>query len=336
MSKKSEIQIFLAHANEDKKRVREIYHRLKELGYRPWLDEVDILPGLNWEQEIQKAIRDSQIFMACFSQKSIGKDGYIQKELRIALDKLAEKPPNTIFVIPLRLEDCQLPDLQQTQLGIRLRSIQWLDYWNPNSFERLERSIEYQFGSFNEVEEPKDVSLPDKPLLSDYLSIPSLTNKAEIKLKSDRGIDYTKLRNLLAEGKWKEADQETGKVMCQAAGREEQGWLDIEDIDNFPCEDLRTIDQLWLYYSQGKFGFSVQKKIYESLGGTREYNQEVWKNFCNRIGWRKGGSWLYYSVLTFNLESAPQAHLPCSLRWEGGFTRRWVWKGATLFSRKDL
>jgi hypothetical protein len=107
--------------------------------------------------------------------------------------------------------------------------------------------------------------------------------------------------------------------MCQAAGRETQGWLDTESIDKFPCEDLRTINQLWLHYSNGKFGFSVQKEIYESLGGTREYNEEVWKKFGDRVGWlrvgwRKGVKFLELrDDLTFNVELAPKAHLPSHL-----------------------
>jgi serine/threonine protein kinase len=132
---------------------------------------------------------------------------------------------------------------------------------------------------------------------------------ANIVLKSARGVNYSKLQQLLAAGNWKEADEETGKVMCQVAGREKEGWLRREDIDNFPCEDLRTINQLWLHYSNGKFGFSVQKEIYESLGGTREFNTKVWEKFGARVGWRKGGKWLEYTELTFNIV-APKAHLP--------------------------
>ncbi len=138
---------------------------------------------------------------------------------------------------------------------------------------------------------------------------PSPQSPEFVELRSERGVDYTKLRDLLAAGEWKKADQETGKVMCQAAGREQECWLHGHSIDNFPCEDLRTINQLWLYYSNEKFGFSVQKEIYENLGGTREYDEEVWTKFCDYIGWRKGGNWLNYSELTFN-QAAPKAHLP--------------------------
>ncbi len=98
--------------------------------------------------------------------------------------------------------------------------------------------------------------------------------------------------------------------MLQAAGRVSIGWLRKEDLDNFSCEDLGIIDKLWLESSEGKFGFSVQKDIYQNLGGTREYNYEVWKDFGDRVGWRDQiGNWLYYVQLTFNL-NAPRAHLP--------------------------
>jgi len=174
---------------------------------------------------------------------------------------------------------------------------------------------------------------------------------ANIALKSARGVNYSQLQQLLAARKWKEANEETGKVMCQVAQNSE-GWLGKEDIDNFPCEDLRTINQLWLHYSNGKFGFSVQKEIYESLGGTREYNEEVWEKFGDCVGWRKRGHWLWESNLTFNKFFAPKAHLPTlhkinntaykldfgdfpwPLKWEmgslGGMT------SLHLLSRKDL
>jgi hypothetical protein len=126
-------------------------------------------------------------------------------------------------------------------------------------------------------------------------------------LPSEKVVDYTKLRNLLAAGKWKKADEETLTVMLKAAGREAEGYLNYESIDNFPCTDLRTIDQLWIQYSKGLFGFSVQKRILESVG-------QDYEKFCDRVGWRKAmflnkKEWLTYNQLTFSL-NAPQGHLP--------------------------
>ncbi|WP_228009533.1 GUN4 domain-containing protein [Microcystis aeruginosa] len=135
----------------------------------------------------------------------------------------------------------------------------------------------------------------------------------EIELKSAKGIDYRNLEDLLKRQQWKEADEETATVMLQAANRTKEGWLREEDIDNFPCEDLRTIDQLWVKYSGGRFGFSVQAKIYRELyrelGGTREYNRRVWDAFGDRVGWRVNNSWIYYKDVTFDLK-APLGQLP--------------------------
>ncbi len=166
------------------------------------------------------------------------------------------------------------------------------------------------------------------------------TSGDEVKLKSEKGVDYTKLRDLLKQQKWKEADEETAQLMLVAGDRESQGWLNVKSIDNFPCEDLRTINQLWLHYSNGKFGFSVQKEIYEELGGTREYNQEVWNNFGDRVGWRKGENWMNYDYLTFNLNRAPTAHLPIAptggVRMSGVSGVKGVVSTGSLLSRKDL
>ncbi len=84
----------------------------------------------------------------------------------------------------------------------------------------------------------------------------------------------------------------------------------------FPCKELRSIDQLWLKYSQGKFGISVQQRIYQSLGGTKEYNQDVWRSMGERVGWRQGGDWLSYNDLNFS-QTAQSGHLPTGYGWGG-------------------
>ncbi|MFO5492830.1 MAG: GUN4 domain-containing protein, partial [Cuspidothrix sp.] len=148
------------------------------------------------------------------------------------------------------------------------------------------------------------------------------SNNQEVQLKSSCGMDYRKLRDYLAQGKWKEADEETKRVMLAVAKRGKEGWLDDKSIDNFPCEDLSIIDKLWVKYSDGKFGFSIQKRIYQSLGGTRKYNREIWEKFGGKVGWRRrtgeGDYWLYYRDITFDRQKAQEGHLPCSC-----VPRRW-------------
>ena len=103
------------------------------------------------------------------------------------------------------------------------------------------------------------------------------------------GIDYTRLRDLLAAGEWYSANRETKRVMLSVVNREEEGWLRQMDIHEFPKTDLHTIDNLWVKYSSGHFGFSVQKRIWESLGGTTErWDGEIWDKFGDRVGWKRG------------------------------------------------
>ena len=120
---------------------------------------------------------------------------------------------------------------------------------------------------------------------------------------------FLKLNSLLQAQNFKEADEETRKIVLTVAKREKEGWLRIEDAEKFPCKELRSIDQLWLKYSRGKFGISVQQQIYQSLGGTKESNYDVWQSMGDRVGWRQGGRWLAYSDLNFS-QTAPSGQLP--------------------------
>ncbi len=119
------------------------------------------------------------------------------------------------------------------------------------------------------------------------------------------------MRDLLAAWKWKETDEETLAVMLKASRREEPGWFDNESINNFPCTDLRTIDRLWVKYSNGRFGFSVQKKIYLGVGGKADgkYYEEAWDRFSDRVGWRVKGNWIDYEDVAFKT-SAHEGYIP--------------------------
>jgi uncharacterized caspase-like protein len=152
-------------------------------------------------------------------------------------------------------------------------------------------------------------------------------------LSSEKGVDYTKLRDLLKAGSWKEADYETYLVMIQAVGKKENDYFESDELLNFPCTDLRTIDRLWVKYSNGRFGFSVQKEIYLSCGGKADgkYYKEAWDKYGDRVGWKVDNNWTINTdtCQTINT-SAPLGHLPstilieffCSLRIYGGWSSR--------------
>jgi formylglycine-generating enzyme required for sulfatase activity len=128
-----QLKVFLCHAHEDKAAVRDLYHRLRDQGVAPWFDEADLLPGQDWELEIRKAVRASDAIIVCLSRRSVTKEGFVQKEIRFALDVADEKPPGTIFLIPLRLEDCDVPE--------ELHDWQWEDLYEQRGFGKLMRSL---------------------------------------------------------------------------------------------------------------------------------------------------------------------------------------------------
>lgn len=116
---------------------------------------------------------------------------------------------------------------------------------------------------------------------------------------------YKQLEDYLREREWEEANQETYRLMIQVVGKEEEQWLEPEDIKNFPCEDLRIINQLWMSHSQNKFGFSIQKEIYDSLDLSVERGEKKtkWQEMKKCVGWED-------RTLVYHYDDAPEAHLP--------------------------
>ncbi len=191
------------------------------------------------------------------------------------------------------------------------RGCNWLNDYFVSHPEELEK-LQVCQNSFDYIADTK--SLVTNDVEEKAISLPVIPDC----LNSESGIDYTELRNFLAGGQWKEADQETIAIMLRIGDREAKDWLREEDIENFPGTDLHTIDQLWVKYSKGRFGFSIQKEIWESFGGTKNAHYKIYCNTCDQIGWRDlNGSWLYYSDLNFNI-TAPIGHLP-------GVLKDWLW-----------
>ena len=129
-----QLKLFLCLGSEDKPAVRQLYNNLISIGIDAWLDEEKILPGQDWQYEISKAVRNSDIIVICLSSTSVNKTGYVQKEIKYALDIAEEKPEGTIFLIPARLENCSVPD--------RLSGKQWVNLFEEKGFERLLKSLE--------------------------------------------------------------------------------------------------------------------------------------------------------------------------------------------------
>ncbi|BAY24053.1 GUN4 domain-containing protein [Calothrix sp. NIES-2100] len=157
-----------------------------------------------------------------------------------------------------------------------------------------------------------DESDSQKVILASLSNLQSQFSQLEAELtlvSPTSGINYSKLRDLLAENKWQEADKETSTYMLRISEREEENWLDDGDIKKFPRHDLRIINNLWIKYSDGKFGFSVQKQIWQD-------SKEDYKRFGDRVGWLVNlvnSEWRKYEEAIFSLD-APEGHLPYTIR----------------------
>jgi len=158
MPEPRKLRVFLCHASQDKPIVRDLYQRLLVEGWiDPWLDEEKLLPGQDWDLEIEKAVEVADVVIVCLSKQSVTKEGYVQKEIRKVLNIALEKPEETIFIVPLRLDDCELPR--------RLRTWHYVDYFpaerQDQAYQRLWQALNVRLGHIRHSTGNNDQSHPD-------------------------------------------------------------------------------------------------------------------------------------------------------------------------------
>jgi hypothetical protein len=119
-----------------------------------------------------------------------------------------------------------------------------------------------------------------------------------------------KLRYLLAEQNWKQANQETKNIIFGIINETKEIPFYLQNISQISSRNLRLIDRLWLKYSQGKFGFSVQQKIYREIGGTQDYDSEKWAIFIDKVGWNESLENENNENNNITLENVPEGHFP--------------------------
>lgn len=148
------LRVFLCHSSGDKPTVRELYRRLDAEGWiDAWLDEEKLYPGHDWNYEIELAVEAADVIIVCLTKNSVTKEGYVQRELKIVLDQADYKPEGTLFIIPVRLEECEPPQ--------RLRRWQYADYFpqkdRDRAYQRLLVSLRNRaksLGILGEKQEP--------------------------------------------------------------------------------------------------------------------------------------------------------------------------------------
>lgn len=128
------LRVFICHSSNDKPAVRKFVNRLSSFQIDLWFDEQRLLPGQDWNMEITRAVYLSDIVLICLSRHSVKKAGYVQKEIKYALDIADEKPEGTIFIIPVKLEECEIPE--------RLRRWHWVNIIEEDGFDKLVQALE--------------------------------------------------------------------------------------------------------------------------------------------------------------------------------------------------
>ncbi|MBE0672022.1 MAG: TIR domain-containing protein [Anaerolineales bacterium] len=130
---KRPLKVFLCHAHSDKYAVRDLYFRLTKDGVDVWLDKEKLLPGQDWELEIRKAVRKTDLVIVCLS-KQFNQAGFRQKEVRVALDTAMEQLEGEIFIIPAKLEECNTPE--------SLHRYHQVDLFTDGGYEKLIKALQ--------------------------------------------------------------------------------------------------------------------------------------------------------------------------------------------------
>jgi hypothetical protein len=306
--------IFVSYSRQDQDYVSLLAQALETHSLPVWLDD-HIDYGTTWPRVIKEHLERCRVFVVVMSPRSEN-SLWVQNELT-----LAQKLKKPIF--PLLLEGDH---------WFQILTIQSVDVTHgklpPARFFNTLRP-------YFPVPLSTAESLPLQDVAADSISTdappttPSVASppSVEDELRSEKGIDYSTLRDLLKAEKWREADKETYNTMIRAVGKQPGDYFTSDELRNFPCADLLTIDRLWVKYSEGKFGFSVQKRIWQECGSPS--SGKAWDEFCVRVGWQdaKATRYLLYKELKANPQYSPGGEFPFGVCGKGGRVGGVLWGG---------
>ncbi len=345
---KSSLSVFFSYSHKDENLRDELAEHLATLNRNGeisvWHDR-KIAAGSDWVKAIDDNLKTADVILLLISSSFLASDYCSKIELNQAI---ARHNSGESRVIPIILRPC---DWQSSQFG-KLQALpkdakpitKWDDkdeaFYDVVKGVRLaiDQIIKSQVTYVEPVKTISSMRATNIETVNERLKLEYPININPVKLRSAKGIDYRELEKLLKAKEWRSADKLTGKLMCQVTKREEEGWLDIKHIETFPFDDLRTIDQLWVYHSNSKFGFSILKKLWLECGGEiGKYDYEVWKKFAAKTGWYhpQKDNWRTYTEFmndTKNTQKALPASLPLAWGWEGVIFGNFN----SLFSCRDL
>ncbi len=303
MSKQS-LSVFFSYSHKDEILRDELAKHLSLLQrdgtISTWHDR-KITAGSEWANEIDKNLNTADLILLLISSDFLNSDYCHQVELKRAIKR---HDAGEARVIPIILRPCRWQRAWFSKLQLFPKNGEPVTEWKniDGAFTNIVEGIE---NAIAEMQKAKTTSVaPVQPPV----------NVNPVELLSAKGINYRELEKLLKAKEWQKADQETYRLMITAVGRENGDWFREEDLKNYPCDELLAIDRLWVKHSDGLYGFSVQKQIYEECGGKLDFSypsDETWNRFCDRTAWKSEGKWLDYPDQFFlNKSINVKGHLP--------------------------
>lgn len=258
-TQKRPLKVFLCYTRKDSNDVLKLYKQLEKDGVDAWLDTEKILPGQNWKEEIEKAVQKSDTIVVCLSKKSITKEGHVQSEIKMALDIAKEKPEDTIYIIPARIEEVEVP--------FTLSPIQWVDLFKDDGYKRLTQSLSHrakQVGArdicFEEKERKRPWTLIISTILGTilFLVLSTLSATARVTLNKKTAIypvaSYTVPTTYVATHSNVTYDLclydissdvfQVSYPSLGCTGDISAGWIDAQNVENRFLKILQTIPNI--------------------------------------------------------------------------------------------
>lgn len=152
--------IFISYAKEDYPYALEIFDFLKEEGFEPWMDKKNLLPGQDWDHVLAKTLKQVDFILVVISEISVSKRGYVQREFKRALEYWEERPQSDIYILPVKINECEVP--------APLNRFHWIEFESEDFSEKIRASINSQLENIKEkpksgeLTQPKRKSAPKK------------------------------------------------------------------------------------------------------------------------------------------------------------------------------
>lgn len=208
---KRPLKVFLCHAHTDKPKVRELYRYLKKRGIQPWFDEEDLVGGQDWQVEIPKAIATSDAIIICLTKNSIDREGYIQKEIKFALDKALEMPEGRIFLIPVKFEECEVP--------FTLSRYQWVDLTVESGYAKMMKALKFRASQL----ERTTVELPKKAVEEENLALEKAAREKEEREAAEKVARERAEKDAVEKARLEAEEQTRQKAAIKNAERDVAG-----------------------------------------------------------------------------------------------------------------